>query len=47
MERRRKVTTKLEDCPKWKTRDQEIKPKKGALLELDDSEDDNGVRKKG
>jgi hypothetical protein len=34
----------LEHCPKWKTRDQEIKPKKGALPDLDDSEDENEGR---
>jgi hypothetical protein len=36
----------LEHCPKRKTRDQELKSKKGALLELDDSEDENGGRNK-
>jgi hypothetical protein len=38
--------TILEHCSKWKERDQEIKPKKGTLLELDDSEDENGGRNK-
>jgi hypothetical protein len=34
----------LEHCPNWKTRDQEIKLKKGALPDLDDSQDENGER---
>jgi hypothetical protein len=36
----------LEHCEKCKSRDQELKPKKGTLLELDDSEDENEGRDK-
>uniref|UniRef100_A0ACD5ULB1 Uncharacterized protein n=1 Tax=Avena sativa TaxID=4498 RepID=A0ACD5ULB1_AVESA len=32
----------LEHMEKWKLRDQETKPKKGALLHLDDSDDEGG-----
>jgi hypothetical protein len=32
----------LKHCEKWKTRDQESKPKREDILEYDDSEDEDG-----
>jgi hypothetical protein len=36
----------LEHCKKWKTRDQESKPKREDMLELDDTKDEDGGRNK-
>jgi hypothetical protein len=36
----------LEHCEKWKIRDQESKSKREDMLELDDSEDEDGGRYK-
>jgi hypothetical protein len=32
---------------RWRLRNQESQPKKGAMLQLDDSDDENGGRNKG
>jgi hypothetical protein len=36
----------LEHCEKWKNRDQELKPKREDMLELDDTEEEDGGRTK-
>jgi hypothetical protein len=36
----------LEHCEKWKNRDQELKPKREDMLELDDTEEEDGGRNK-
>jgi hypothetical protein len=37
----------LEHVEKWKLREKEAPPKKGALLQLDDASDENVGRNKG